>query len=43
MNNRIYTINGHDIHTTIRFVNALQDLASFIHPEIAVVLEGQGE
>ncbi len=33
--NRIYAINGHDIHTTLRFAEALRDLVRFIHPELS--------
>ena len=34
-NNRIQTIDGHDIHTTIRFTEALRNLVQFIHPELS--------
>jgi len=33
-NNRVYTIEGHSFHTTIRFAEVIQTLAEFIHPGV---------
>ena len=33
-NNRIYTIEGHEFHTQVRFPHVIRTLAGFIHPEI---------
>ncbi len=33
-NNRVYTIEGHSFHTTIRFAEVIQTLAGFIHPGV---------
>ena len=33
-NNRIYTMEGHEFHTQVRFTHAIRTLAGFIHPEI---------
>jgi hypothetical protein len=36
---RIYAINGHDIHATIRVADAIRNLVNFIHPELSDGIE----
>ena len=33
-NNRVYTIEGHSFHTTVRFAEVIRTLAQFIHPGV---------
>jgi iron complex transport system substrate-binding protein len=40
-NNCVYTIDGHSLHTSLLFAEAIRNLAGFIHPELFITTKAQ--